>query len=53
MIPIAFAIVGTGAKSAAELPPAPCKEDAMTRVYSLGKSTPQNSSAVQEKAAPH
>lgn len=52
IIAIAFAIVGTGAKSAAELPPAPCKEDAMTRVSSLGKAAPQISSTVQQKAVP-
>jgi hypothetical protein len=51
IIPITFAIIGTRAKSAAELPPAPCKEDAMTRVSSLGKAAPQNS-LVQQKAVP-
>ena len=52
IIPIALAIVGTGAKSAAEMPPAPCKEDAMTRMSTLGKATPQDSPVVQQKAAP-
>lgn len=52
IIPMAFAIVGTGAKSAAELPPAPCKEDAMTSASSLGKSALQNAPPVQQKAVP-
>ena len=49
-IPMAFAIAGTGARSAAELPPAPCKEDAMTRASSPGKS--RNPPVVQQKAVP-
>ena len=52
MIPIAFAIAGTGAKSAAELPPAPCKADAMTNATTLGKSAPQNAAMVQQKPVP-
>ena len=47
---MAFAIAGTGARSAAELPPAPCKEDAMTRASSPGKS--RNPPVVQQKAVP-
>ncbi|MEA2446285.1 MAG: hypothetical protein QOJ12_3581 [Thermoleophilales bacterium] len=52
IIPITFAIIGTRAKSAAELPPAPCKEDAMTRVSTLGKAAAKNTLRVQQKAVP-
>ena len=51
IIPIAFAIASSGVRSAAELPPGPCK-DAMTRVSDLGKSAPQNSLPVPQKAVP-
>lgn len=52
IIPIAFATAGTGAKSAAELPPAPCKADAITNDTTLGKSAPQNAATVQPKPVP-
>lgn len=50
IIPIALALVSTGAKSAAELPPAPCKEDAMANPTSLGKTTTQNAPAQKATA---
>ena len=52
IIPIAFAIAGVGAKSAAEVPPGPCKEDSMTDVTTVGKWAPQNAAVSRAKPVP-
>src|SRR5258708_3138785 len=51
-IPLAFAIPTTRVKSAADLPPAPCKEDAMAHATTLGKSAPTNAILAPQKPVP-
>ena len=50
VVPIVVVIASTGAKSAAELPPALCQDDSGDDA--AGKSAPQNAPVVNQKPAP-
>jgi hypothetical protein len=52
VIATAFAIAGTGAKSAAEWPPASCREDVLNRASIIGTLIKGIVSGVQQEVVP-
>jgi len=52
IIPLALGIAGVGAKSAAEFPPAPCKDDANALGTTQGKAAPPSAAVVVQKPVP-